>query len=437
MSWLNFFQTTQEQKHTFGRGINASIAKDEEELFIHSYEAFESGDILNAYELFFQSLLNYTDAHSNENITYYKEDKKLYFTLYQGCAKIKGYITKEHLYAEAIIVKKANANVALKRYILERNYQLTYAKYFSDQKYIMIKLYHDNLTMSPQKVFFPLREIALNADFDKEHIKSEFCDIPLEDVQHLEKLDKKELEIKYHFLQTSITQLEAKIASLPSNDNATMQSFLYLNLLFKIDYLLTPKYTMNQKLSKTLLDYFSNENTNFEAKNKELKSYTDKLKKLKFENFYSNFYKAKYTFNPLEKSSFSDVVNFIDESLAKVRWYKNNRYLQIIPTIYQYIAFNILYNYGLNPAARELLHLLIEVQNTDYFHALSYTKLYDTQTNTFSKRLIISRVNTIISNYQDTYKSLESFTENLSFDSLNEFSNSFYLNFQTLNFEEL
>ena len=437
MSWLNFFQTTQEQKHTFGRGINAHIAKDEEKLFIQSYEAFEAGDILNAYELFFKSLINYNNDLSNENITYYVEKEKLYFTLYQGCAKIKGHITKEHLYAEAIIVKKSDVNVALKRYILERNYQLTYAKYFSNEEYIMIKLYHDNLTMSPQKVFFPLREIALNADFDKEHIKSEFCNIPLEDIKHLEKLDKKELDIKYHFLQTSITQLDTKITALPSNDNATMQSFLYLNLLFKIDYLLVPKYKISQKLSKTLLDYFSNENTNFEAKNKELKSYTDKLKQLQFEEFSSNFYKAKYTFNPLEKSSFNDVVNFINESLTKVRWYKNNRYLQIIPTIYQYIAFNILYNYGLNPAARELLHLLVEVQNTEYFHSLSYTKLYNSKTNSFSKRLIVNRINTIISNYQDTYRSLESFTEDLNFDSLNEFSNSFYLNFQTLNFEEL
>jgi hypothetical protein len=291
--------------------------------------------------------------------------------------------------------------------------------------------------MSPQKVFFPLREIALNADFDKEHIQSEFSTIPLEDVNHLVKVDEKELQIKYDFLQRSIEKLESKIATLPSNDNATMQSFLYLNLLFKIDYLLVPKYKIYQKLSKTLLDYFSNENTSFEGKNEELKRYTNKLKDLSYEEFSLSFYDAKYTFNPLEKSSFEDIVNFINESLLKVRWYKNNRYLQIIPTIYQYITFNILYNYGLNPAARELLHLLVEIQNEDYFTSLSYEKLYDEKNNHFAKRIIIHRIDTIISNYKETYKSLESFSESLNFNSLNDFSNSFYLQFQTLNFEEL
>ena len=33
-------------------------------------------------------------------------------------------------------------------------------------------------------------------------------------------------------------------------------------------------------------------------------------------------------------------------------------YNQIIPTIYKYIAFYILYNYGLNPVVKDLLHTL-------------------------------------------------------------------------------
>jgi len=130
MSWLNFFQSKHDLKHTFGRGINASISTDEEDLFIKSAEAFEQKKILEAYELFFKSLTNYKDGESNENITFSRDNKKLDFIIYQGSAKISGTITKEHLYAQAIMVKKKNINIALKRYILERNYQLTYSCYF-------------------------------------------------------------------------------------------------------------------------------------------------------------------------------------------------------------------------------------------------------------------------------------------------------------------
>ena len=437
MSWLDFFQTTQTLKHAFGRGINASISKNEEELFIKSSEAFEKKDILNAYELFFESLVNFTDDKANHNISYTREDEELHFSIYQGCAKINGKITKENLYAQAIIVKKTDASVALKRYILERNYQLTYAYYFENDENIMLKLYYDNITMSPQKIFFPLREIALNADYDKEHIKSEFADTKLEDIGHLKPLDKKEVKIKYNYLHKWINEVEEKISILPSNDNASMQAFLYLNLLFKIDYLLVPKYKISKKLSKHILEYFSQDNSSIEAKNEELYYFIKKLKKIDFEEFNSNFYNANYTFNPTEKSSYEEIITFINESLSKIRWYKNNRYNQIIPTIYKYIAFYTLYNYGLNPVLRELFHLLVEVQNPDFFKELDYKNLYNSQDDTFKEKTIISRVDDTIKNYQTRFKALESFSSELNFSSLNDFSNSFYQQIQNLNFEEI
>ncbi len=437
MSWLDFFQTTPTLRHTFGRGINATIAKNEEELFLESSEAFEKKDVLNAYELFFQSLLNFTDEKPNNNITFTRDEDKLNFTIYQGCAKIDGRITKESLYAEAIIVKKKNANVALKRYILERNYQLTYAYYFTNDEYVMLKLYLDNITMSPQKIFFPLRDIALNADYDKEHIKSEFLKIELEDVSHVKAINANESKIKYEYLHKWIKEVEEKVLTLPSNDNASMQAFLYLNLLFKIDYLLVPRYMISQKISKNLSKYFSDENSNIEYKNEELIEYVEKLKKIDFEEFSKNFYSANYTFNPTEKSSYEDVINFINDSLTKIRWYKNNRYYQILPTIYKYVAFYTLYNYGLNPVLRELFHLLVEVQNPRFFKDLDYKTLYNEESLTFAKKTITSRIDNVIENYQDRFKALVSFSNELNFSSLNEFSNSFYLQLQNLNFEEI
>jgi len=437
MSWLDFFQTTQTLKHTFGRGINAAISPKEEELFLASSHSFENQEILKAYELFFESLINFTNGDANQNVTYKRVADHLEFTIYQGSAKTTGTITKEHLNAEVIIVKKELANVALKRYILERNYQLTYAYYFTDEQYIKLKLYHDNITMSPQKIFFPLREIALNADYDKEHITKEFPAINLEDISHITPLDSKEATIKYDFLQAWIEEAKEKITHLPSNDNASMQAFIFLHLLFKIDYLLVPRYSISQELSQKISDYFAQDSNSIEFKNEEIKEYIEKLQQIPFEEFEQNFYNADYTFNPIEKSSYDDIVNFINESLSKIRWYKNNRYNQIIPTIYKYIAFYTLYNYGLNPVLRDLIHILVEVHNPEFFEKLEYKTLYNTQTQTFSQKAILGKIETIITNYQSRYKALENFSKELNFSSLNEFSNSFYLQIQNLNFEEI
>jgi len=436
MSWFHFFRQKPHCAKNFGRGINADIAKDEEKLFTKAYEAFEKKEILYAYEYFFNSLMNYTNGVSNQNIILIKEKEKLAFIIYQGTAKINGFITNKKLYAEVTIVKNSNANVALKRYVLERNYQFTYVNYCSDNNYIKLKLYIDNITMTPQKAFYPLRELALNADYDKEHILSEFEQKELEDINHIKKLDASELHVKYKFLHKWVNELNEKIKTLPSDDSLGMQSFLYLNILFKIDYLLVPKYKIYQKLTKKLQDYFSDKEALPEVKNAELAKYILTLENLNFDDFSSNFYAAKYTFSQIEKSSYEEFVNFIEESLIKLRWYKNNRHPQIIPTIYSYIALYSLYNYGLNPPARKLLHIYISVVHADFFRALGCVGYYEKDKNKFHKNDIISQIEDIASQYKHQYKLFKAFGDELDFSSLNDFSNSYFTALKNLNFHE-
>lgn len=437
MSWFNLFEKKQNNcSITFGKGINGSLAPDEEELFKLSYEAFEKKDILNGYELFFQSLINFSNTQSNNNIILNKTDSELKFEIYQGLAKIHGTVTQESLYAEINIMKSSEATVAIKRYLLERNYQLTYINYFSDAVSIKLKLYQDNISLSPQKIYFPLRELAINGEHDKEHIKSEFRDIQLEDTEHLQKIEEKQLQIKYKYLIQWIDELEQKVLTLPSNDNSGMQSFLYLNILFKIDYLFSVKCELHHELSKKVLEYFSNEHSTIESKNEELKKYTLELKELSYAEFSQNFYQTKYTFSPIDKSSYDDVVIFINESQNKIRWYKNNRYPQVIPTIYNYIAFYSLYNYGMNATLKELFHILVEVQNSSFFVDMACTGLYDIQTKKLSKRSILNKIKKVLQEASKTYASLVIDGESLNFASLDEFSNSYYIMLKNLDFEE-
>lgn len=437
MNWFHFFKKKTHYVHPFGRGINAKFPKDEEDLFTKSYEAFLEQKTLKAYEYFFLSQQNFTDEIANKNIEIIKSQERLDFTLYQGSAIIKGYVTNEHLSAETILIKSEYANVSLKRHILERNYNLTYCSYFSDKEHIKLKLYLDNITMTPQKIFYPLRELALNGDFDKEYIRTEFSDIPLEDISHITPLEQSELDIKYTFLHQWLEEYELAIASFPTTDNAGMQAFATLALLFKIDYLFVPKYDMFHHLNRKIQEYFIDDATSIESKNDELKEYIEEIKAFDFETFTTKFFNAKYTFNPIDRTSQEEMNHFISESLLKVRWYKNNRHTIIIPTIYEYIALYMLYNYGLHPVIKSLLHMIISIYNPLFLKELGYSVLYEKSENSFAKRAIVSQIDDIIAPYQKRYKSLKPFGSELNFTSLNEFSNSFYLRLKNLNFEEM
>lgn len=437
MSWLNFFESKVELKHSFGRGLNANVSRDEEDLFNKSYEAFEKKENLNGYEYFLNSLQNYSNHTPNSNIVLVRQIDKINFELFQGCARVIGVISDEKLEAYVIATKKEIADVALKRYLLERNYQFTYCNYFSDDEHIKLRLSLDNIALNPHKIFFPLREIALNADFDKEFAKSEFSGVVLEDIEHLEVVNSDELKIKYDYLQKWISDIKEKISALPSSDNAGMQSFMLLYLLFKVDYLIAPKYALYQKITKKIIEYFLDDGVLVEAKNEELSEFVDELEIMGFDEFCKNFYKAKYTFNPNERATHEEIVNFIDESYIKLKWYKSNRFNQIIPIMYKYIGLYLLYNYGLHPATRALLHVLVEVQNPEFFSSLGYAPLYNSEHDSFSKRVIISKIADIISYHKNRYKLLKPFGEELNFTSLNEFSNSFYLEIKNLNFQEI
>lgn len=436
MNWLHFFTDKSDLLHSFGRGINADIASNEEGLFNKSYEAFEKKDVLNAYEYFLKSLLNYSNGDSNENITTKILEDRLEFTLFQDSARICGYITHESFHADAIILKESSADVALKRYLLERNYQFTYSNYLSDGEFIKLKIYHDNITMTPQKLFFPLREIALNADYDKEYIRSEFFHMPIEDIDHIGLIDAKELRIKYEFMQKSIEELLEKAVTLSMNDTSGMLSFLYLNFLFKLDYLLVPKYDIYHRMSRKIQEYFSDDINTPDFKNDEVKEYILELQKLTFEEFAQNFYSAKYTFNPSDRASFEEIATFINESLVKIRWYKNNRYYQVLPIVYEYVAFYALYNYGLHPVVKALLHLLVTLQNSSFFKTLGYETLYDEESKSFSKKTIINKIEDIMEPYKNRFKLLKPFGNELNFTSLGEFSNSFYVQLKHLDFTE-
>jgi hypothetical protein len=123
--------------------------------------------------------------------------------------------------------------------------------------------------------------------------------------------------------------------------------------------------------------------------------------------------------------------------MIKIRWYKNNRYTLIIPTIYNYMAFYSLYNYGVTPVLRELLHIYVSTMHPSFFAALDCPVMYDTKKESFYKRSITQAVDEAIERHQEKYKALDSFANELNFNSLNEFSNSYFQALKNLDFEEI
>jgi len=435
LNWLNFFETKTPLRHSFGRCINAKLAPNEEELFNKSYEAFETQNILDAYEYFFKSLENFSDKKSNQNVLISREQERLNFTIFQGSAKITGHVTKEQLYAESTLCKSPSAHVALKRYILERNYQLTYANYFSDDEYIKLKLHHDNSTITPQKIFFPLRELAINIDKEKELLLDEFNDLEGIELDHIEVMDSHLKETKLRFFREWIDKTEQNISLMPTQEQSGAIAFVWLVLLLKIDYFVTPRGKLGYDIYEAISEYYLDDNKLVEEKNDALEKAVVKLKELDSTKLSKSLYQVKQTFDIFNPNTLDEVHNFINETLAKAIWYKEHRYEEIMLSIYEYLGLYTLYNFDMNSCLRELVQLNVRLHNTDFYSAIGYESLFKDEKLNSSK--LNALIKEIINKNTKQYPHLLHFEEELNYETIEKFHHSFFLALNNLNFSEL
>ena len=431
------FERDEPHQYQFGRGVNASPSPEEPELYNASMTAFEEGRILDAYEAFLSSLQNYNASQPLENISMTKEQDELHFELLQGSLVVKGRVTDKVFEARALIADATRSNVALKRRLIERNYQLTYARYYVHNERIYLKIYLDNTTMSPQKVFYPLRELALNGDYEKEFIASEFEGDGLLETQHLIPIGDEEKRFKHRCLSEWVDACKESIKHLPANDNAGMIAFTYLTLLMQIDYMLVPKQKIGREIMRHVNDYFSEDEKSVEQKNRDLEIYIATLGEMEFDDFAPQLYRAILTFSPMERVSHDEVATFIEETFTKVRWYKTNRYPWVNMTIYRYIPLYLLYNYGMHPSLHGLLHLLVQIQHGAFFSDLGFEPFYDADNGRFEKRSILQQLSRCIKPYQEQFPQLELFGDALNFNDLEKFSYSFLLQIKHLDYSEL
>lgn len=439
MKFLTFFErwwssiTPLKPPH-YGRSIHALPNPKEQELFDSSAVAFGANDILLGYRTFLESLQHADDPKHLE--LHFNHDT-IAFKLMQGSAIIHGLVTEKEFKAYAKIAQSYALHVAMKRRFLERNFQLTYCRFSQKDDTISLGIELHNTTITPQKIFFPLRELALNADFEKEFIASEFEASALLEYDHLIPLSLPKLHRYYDTMHEWISETKLSLVGLLSNDNNGMASFSYLALLLQIDYLLIPHKKMAKEINEKINTYFMEDEKLTQDKNSDLESYLDELEAMSFDTFSTQFYSSPTTFSPFDQAMHDDIAEFIDESLAKVRWYKNNHINYVITTIYRYIALYILFNYGVHPSLRALLHLHVQIYASDFFAAEGEIPLYDSTSKAFQKKSISDAIDAALTPYQKRYKNLRNFANELNYSDLDHFSQSFYLQVKNLDYQEL
>lgn len=419
----------------FGRFISYKKNSQQQEQYQESKKAFSQQRYIDGYEHYFNYLRFFYQDEDIGNISYKKDENSMRFTLIQGSAIIKGDITQRRLSAKVNLAQTITDNIAVMRRLLEKNYMYTYSTFFLENKTLRAKIYFDNIALSPQKVFFPLRELAMNADKEKELLLDEFNDLEPIEIDHIEAMDQNLKETKLRFFREWIDKTEQKVALLPTQEQSGAIAFVWIGLLLRIDYFVTPRGKLGFDIYEAIQEYYLDDDKLIEEKNYALQQAVEKLKELDTQKLSKSLYAVKQTFDIFNANSMDEIRGFIEETLGKVIWYKEHRYEEVILTIYEYLGLYMLFNFGMNDCLRELVQLNVRLHNTDFHAALGMESLYKGEKINRSK--IADRVQKIISSHSKQYPYLHDISREFKYESREKFHHSYFGALKTLNFSEL
>jgi hypothetical protein len=439
--WERLFGTTAEPTPPqptvrLGRYTDSYKEKQQYDAWEIALSKFEAEDYLAAYEAFFK----YLRDEREDNVRWQPRTEGGFdFEILQGSKRVTGVANAQKFVAEARIVKAQNLSVAVMRRLVESNFNLEYSRYALDESdNLVIKFDSNALDASPFKLYYALKELAVNADKQDDLLLDEFGALltPIDMGSKIE-LTEAERTIKHTFLVDKISTLFAEIENkkLDGEKYPGGISYLLLDTAYRIDYLTTPEGFIMETIERIHRNYFSTESKTMIQKNALILAEFEKIKNRSKELTFNELYGTTSTFGILQPKQHDALVALIDGELPNRDWYEQNGHPGVALAVPSYIVGHALFTYSLPKPDRELLGLYYKIFEPDYFKSLNYTPQYlNVATGVFDQKAIKAAIKTITDNHLEKFPKLAPDLSLLDFKTASKFATSYLMVLRGLDF---
>jgi hypothetical protein len=386
--------------------------------------AFEEKSYLESYRHFF----SYLNTSNTDAVTTKEEQETITFEILQGSKKILGIASNTKVTAISKIAKAKSLNIGFMRKLVELNYTLDYCRFALDNENCICLIF-DTSTIdgSPYKLYYALKENALNADKLDDLFFDEF-----EELEGIEYGSKVNLLVdiqnyKYNFLVNRMNYVlktveESPIAEKYPGGNA----YLLMSTNYFLDYLISPEGTVMDIFEKINTDYFDNSGKSLLQKNTQIiKDFQNILSKSQ-EDIQKQLYTTSATFGVTTPRQHENFGEYIDTEISSMDWYLENGHPEIALAVPNYIVGYALFNNALPKPDRDMLDLYIRIMEQAYFNGLGYNYKYiDSVSKIFNKENIIKAIKKISENNHFKYPNFNPIVETILFTNSIEFAKSF------------
>ncbi len=400
---------------TFGRFSDTFKPKDKINLWNECEKLYNEKKYFESYKLFF----DYLKKSDSTNVFYSIDNGFFKFQLIQGSKEIRGFFDGLKISAISVIAGFDNPNVAVFRRLMEMNYTLYYCRYAVKDNKIVIKFDSNVLSCSPNKFYYGLHELAVRADRQDDTLISEFK--TLKDVESKSiPYSNAQLDTMKKYYRKWINDVLEKVSGLNKEQYSGGISYIYLNVLYRIDYLLTPQGIVLNEIQKMSWTYFNDKESPLLQKLDSLGEDLKKIKEYDDEKLERNFYSVISTFGtapPAPKQSVDDSIN---NNIQNIKWYIDNNNPDIALNILEYIAGYFLFSYGLYKSLYKILGLIIEIINHDYVSDIGIDNNL-VLNGVVNKDYVVDKINGFLGIDIEEYPELKMDFEYIKFDSILNF----------------
>jgi len=404
----------------FGRFSDAFKPKISLEKWNECEKLYKEKKYPESYSLFFE----YLKDPNIDNVFHNREENLIKFQLHQGSKEIRGYAGSSKLSAMVLIADYEKLGVPVMRRLMEMNYTLYYSRFAVKDNKIILKFDSSILDCSPRKLYYALKEIAIRADKLDDVLLDEFSTLKPFDTHYTEyNEEEKELRVKY--FRKWINDALSFVSGLKRDEFTGGISYIYLNLIYKIDYLIQPQGAVNNELEKLSWTYFNTKNVPLDGLIEELQNGLKKLLEISDNKLKNSFYQVTSTFGISPPSGKEAADTVINGNINNIKWYIDNKFESIALNILEYIAGYSLFTYSLNKSLDRIHGIIIEILNPEFLKELNYHINYYSDGN-LNRDVIIKELNDAVILDSNEYPELKLNTENLKFDTKYNFAKSLF-----------
>jgi hypothetical protein len=322
------------------------------------------------------------------------------------------------------------------RKLLELNFSMSFSRFAMHEENLLIVLDCTADMMHPNKLYFGLRELSLQADLQDDLLLSNFSNMQMVDSDHVIHNTETQKSVKYEFFVDKISRALELAEPLNPDTFSGGISYIYMNLLQQLHYILAPEGKLLEEIDHIIGSYWADiEKRTAVELNQRLAKQLRGLLAFSRSDVVENLYYTNGTFCRMLPPDITKVQEVIANSLTTMQYYRDTQQEEIANMVMMYGLTNAAYHNSLPQVLHKLVAVFMQVNHADLCAALGIKNvLYNARENVFSKAEISALCRAAVYSDLHRYPHLKFDTNALRYNSLLSFNQSFLEQLIQLNY---